>query len=84
MGQGGELVWANPKMLSFPDEVRERVCGLCEETFSWATGEEAGGPAHQRGRRFSVPTSDGRYLQKFCPPSQLLEYEGFPLEFLDY
>ena len=68
VGQGGELVWANPKMLSFSDEVRERVCGLCGETFPWATGEGAGGTAHHRGRRFSVPTSGGGFYEVTATP----------------
>ena len=29
------LDWANPKLLSFPDEVREQVGAFCMETFNW-------------------------------------------------
>jgi two-component system, sensor histidine kinase SagS len=66
--QDGRLVWANPRMLSFSDEIKERVCRLCAETFSWATSESARKPAHLRGRRFSFTTSAQEYIEITATP----------------
>ncbi len=67
VGKGGDLVWANPKMLSFSDELRDQVSKLCGETFSWATG--AGQGARQaRGRRFTVTTSNGKFFEITATP----------------
>ncbi len=68
VGPSGELVWANPKMLSFPEELRQRVCELCGKTFPWATGKPAAEPAHQRGQRFTVQTSDGGHYEVTATP----------------
>ncbi|MCP4593256.1 MAG: response regulator [bacterium] len=66
--QGGRLVWANPRMLDFSDEIRERVCSLCAETFSWATSESARRPTHVRGRRFSFTTANQEYIELTATP----------------
>ncbi len=68
VGRAGELVWANPKMLGFPDEVRSRACELCRETFSWATSGDPDAAAHHRGRKFSLPTAEGRYFEVIATP----------------
>ena len=68
IGREGKLVWANPKMLSFSQEVRDRVCAACAETFSWATGEGGKRPIHARGRRFSVTTSEERLFEVTATP----------------
>lgn len=68
VGRSGELVWANPKMLSFPAKLQEEVCRRCGETFAWAAGEDASGSPAPRGQRFSVPTSDGRYFEITATP----------------
>lgn len=68
VGQGGELVWANPRMLSFADTVRERVCECCRETFAWAQTEANTGSAQLRGRRFSVPIDDVGHFEVTTTP----------------
>ncbi|MCH7807689.1 MAG: response regulator [Planctomycetes bacterium] len=53
----GELEWANPKMLSYTNDVRDRVCRCCMETFRWAQAEVEAGTSRIRGRRFCFTTS---------------------------
>jgi len=57
VGKSGALDWANPKMLSFTDEVRERVSHCCMETFTWAQQTARKGSKELHGRRFSFVTS---------------------------
>ena len=66
--QGGHLVWANPRMLSFSDEIRAQVCELCAETFSWATSESARKPSHLRGRHFSFITANQECIEITATP----------------
>jgi len=68
VGSDGKLVWANPKMLSFTEELRDRVCNYCRETFSWAMAAVGKGSVHVRGRRFSVTTSDNRFFEITATP----------------
>ncbi|MCH7814249.1 MAG: GAF domain-containing protein, partial [Planctomycetes bacterium] len=68
VGQDGQLVWANPKMLSFSDELRDEVCRLGRETFAWATSEAAKAPSGVRGRRFSVQTDDQKSFEITATP----------------
>jgi len=67
VGENGSLEWANPKMLSFSDEVRERVSQCCIETFRWAkTGVQDG--ASIRGRRFGFSTRDNECYEISATP----------------
>ncbi|MCP4248424.1 MAG: response regulator [bacterium] len=68
VGEDGQLVWANPKMLSFSDELRDEVCRLGRETFAWASSEAAKRPSQVRGRRFSVHTDDKRSFEITATP----------------
>ncbi len=56
----GELQWANPKLLAFPEEVRLRVCRYCRETFEWAQSEVANQADMIHARRFifSIAAND--------------------------
>ena len=64
---GGRFVWANPRMLNFPDEVRQRVSELCVQAFDWATEGDGQRPSHQRGRRFSFGCGDELYEVNATP-----------------
>ncbi|MHC4064579.1 MAG: GAF domain-containing protein, partial [Planctomycetota bacterium] len=68
VGKEGKLVWANPKLLSFPEELRQEVSRLCRETFSWATSEARKGPAQVRGQRFSLTTDDNQCFEVTATP----------------
>ncbi|MFQ5490184.1 MAG: response regulator [Phycisphaerae bacterium] len=68
VGQGGQLVWANPKMLSFSQELRDRVCEFCGEMFSWAASVTPETTEQHRGRRSSIRTSDGQYFEITATP----------------
>ncbi len=64
----GELDWANPKMLSFDDEVRRRICRCCLETFAWAQKEVQSDSSDTKGRRFSFQTEDNRRYEVTATP----------------
>ena len=68
VSKNGELDWANPKMLSFSDEVRERVgrCGM--ETFAWAEAEARVGSSDFHGRRFSFIADGNRRYEVTATP----------------
>ena len=64
----GNLVWANPKMLSFPEELRTRVCRCCRETFEGARAEGTKEGAALRGRRFSLTTEGNEFFEVNATP----------------
>jgi len=68
VGKTGELDWANPKMLSFPQEVQERVCRCCLETFAGVETEAKPGAADVRGRRFSFTTASNERFEVTATP----------------
>ena len=69
--QQGGFVWANPKMLDFPKELRDRVSALCVEAFGWATGGDVDRPSLRRGRRFSFSVADHNYDLSVTPVMDL-------------
>jgi len=66
--ESGELEWANPKMLSLPEEVQRRVCRCCSETFVWAKAEAEKGTQPVRGRRFSFTTRQNEFFEVTATP----------------
>ncbi len=60
----GELEWANPKLLSFARDVRERVCDCCMKTFAWAQT----GLSHVRARRFSFTSQANEQFEVTATP----------------
>lgn len=58
VSEGGDFDWANPKLLSFPEHVRQQVSKFAVDTFRWARSEVDAGTAHPRGRRFSFSGDD--------------------------
>lgn len=68
VGEKGELVWANPIMLSLPEVVRDRVCRSCQETFHWAQEATQSGSTQIRGRRFSIPIQNVGHYEVTATP----------------
>jgi two-component system, sensor histidine kinase SagS len=68
VGEDGALDWANPKMLSFSEEVRERVCRCCAETFDGARRTAEAGSSQVRGRRFSFTTQHNEHFEVTATP----------------
>lgn len=68
VGKAGQLEWANPAMLGFSEEVRDRVCRCCVETFAWAERAVQGGAAQVRGRRFRISTHAGASFDVTATP----------------
>ncbi|MBI4716416.1 MAG: response regulator [Planctomycetes bacterium] len=68
VGQNGALEWANPKLLSLPPDVRDRVCQCCLETFAWAQAEGRQGGGHIRGRRHSFTTGNNEHYELTATP----------------
>ncbi|UCC29583.1 MAG: response regulator [Phycisphaerales bacterium] len=68
VGKTGELDWANPKMLSFSTDVRQRVCRCCMETLTWVEVEAGQVAADSRGRRFSFTSGGGERFEVTATP----------------
>ncbi|MGB0716379.1 MAG: response regulator [Phycisphaerae bacterium] len=68
VGEDGVMEWANPKMLSYDQEVRDRVSQCCTETFKWAISEVAGGASQVRGRSFGFTTPDNEVFEVSATP----------------
>ncbi|UCE61434.1 MAG: response regulator [Phycisphaerales bacterium] len=66
--ESGNLEWANPKLLSFSEEIRKHVCDCCVKTFKWARKEAKAGLSHIRGRRFSFMTENNRCFEATATP----------------
>ncbi|MBN2560057.1 MAG: response regulator [Phycisphaerae bacterium] len=65
---GGQLVWANPKMRSYPDDLTSQVSNVCARTFGKPSDQEKGQPAHHRARRFSLTAGDDQYFEVTITP----------------
>ncbi len=68
VGETGDMDWANPKMLSLSDEIRERVCKCCIETFKWAKAAVTAGSTQVRGRRFSFKSNRNEHFEVTATP----------------
>jgi len=68
VGESGDLVWANAKMLSFPGEIKDRVSKCALETFNWIRSEGSGRPAQTRERRFSFSTESNEHFELTATP----------------
>ena len=66
--RAGELAWANPKFLTFPSELQERVCQCCVETLQGARRTAEAGSTSLRGRRFSLTTQANEYFEVNVTP----------------
>lgn len=64
----GQLVWANPKMQGYPEDLKPQVCAVCQQTFGKPAEEEAGKPAYHRARRFSLTAGEDQYFEVTITP----------------
>lgn len=63
----GKVVWSNPKMQSYPEELITQVSDCCLRTLSQFT-REPGRPAHARARRFSLTAASDQYFEVTVTP----------------
>jgi len=68
VSEDGELVWANPKMIALPEEVRQRTCNFCVETFDWAQREADSGARLIRYRRLTITTKRDEHYEVTATP----------------
>ncbi len=66
--QTGEVAWANAKMLSLPDDIRDRVRQCCAETYVSCHVEGSNCAAAVRARRFSMTTTAGETYDLTATP----------------
>ncbi len=66
--ESGSLEWANPKLLSLTDGVRDQVCQRCAETFRWAMAEVRAGTRDIRGRRFTFSSDPESHYEMTATP----------------
>ena len=64
----GDLEWANAKLLSLPDEIRDRIRQCCLDTFASAERESKDSDAPARGRRFSFTTDRDEHFEVSVTP----------------
>ncbi len=64
----GELSWANPKMLGFPEEVRNESCRVCRETLAGAEAEARKGSLEFPPRRASFAIAGGKRFELTATP----------------
>ncbi len=64
----GCLVWVNPKMQGYPDDLASQVCEVCLRTFGKPAESEEGQPPHHRARRFSLTAGDDQYFEVTVTP----------------
>ncbi len=64
----GRLVWANPKMRSYPADLLGQVCEVCLRRMHRTPEQEKGQPAHHRARRFSMTSGDEQYFEATITP----------------
>lgn len=65
---GGRLVWANPKMQSYPTDLLAQVCDVCVKRFLKPADQEKSQPAHHRARRFSLTSGEEQYFEATVTP----------------
>lgn len=64
----GRLVWANPKLRSYPEDLISQVCGVCVKSFATANDVERGRPAHHRAKRVSITSPRDEYFEITITP----------------
>ncbi len=64
----GRLIWANPKMKSYPDDLVGQVCDVCIRTFGASSDQDKGKPSHHRARRFSLSAESDQYFDVTVTP----------------
>jgi len=64
----GKMDWANGKMLSFPEDVRDYVSTCCAQTFAWAKDCVDAHRVDVRGRRFTFASTTGETFEITATP----------------
>ncbi len=80
MGQGaciydacGTVLWANPKMKAFPDDLFDKIIDSCHKTFDSRIDQAATKPAHMRARQFCATAGTDRHFDVTVTPIADLE-----------
>jgi len=68
VNEEGSLDWANERLLSLSEDVREFVCRSCVETFKWAHGDPEPRSLEVRGRRFTYTSQDDQTFEITATP----------------
>lgn len=63
----GRVIWSNPKMQSYPEELMKQVPDCALRTRNQFT-REPGRPAHARARRFSITAGSDQYFELTITP----------------
>lgn len=75
VGLDGRLIWANPKMRSYPEDLTKQVCEVCRRSFG-ADAEPSGDPSRRdsdrasihRARRVSLTAGRDNYFEVTITP----------------
>ncbi len=64
----GELEWANDKMLSFAQGIKDQVCQFCVETFQVAQADLRPAVGQVRGRRLNIRSENNEHFELTATP----------------
>jgi CheY-like chemotaxis protein len=64
----GSLLWANPRMLAYPEELLKQVCARCIEQAATVMHEPIDASSHHRAKRFSLTISGDQYFEVTATP----------------
>jgi hypothetical protein len=72
IGLDGRLIWANPKMRTYPEDLMTQVCEVSRRSFGAAPDPEAAGasgpPQSHRARRVSLTAGPEHYFEVTMTP----------------
>ncbi|HEY3241881.1 MAG TPA: response regulator [Phycisphaerae bacterium] len=68
IGPAGQMIWANPKMLSLSADIQSRVQACCGELFTRAGADNGRRPAAARARRFTLTTETKECFELTATP----------------
>ncbi len=64
----GRLIWANPKMRSYPEDLVQQVCEVCRRSFGNAADQESDRASQHRARRVSLTAGRDYYFEVTITP----------------
>ncbi len=64
----GGLLWANPRLKAYPDDLVAQILDICRRTFRRSADTDSSTPAHSRSRRFSLAAGEDLHFEVTITP----------------
>ncbi len=65
---GGRVVWSNPKMRGYPEDLLPKISEICVRSSRRAGDRDKATPAYNRARRFSLTAGADQYFEVTLTP----------------